>query len=114
MMVQPQVGDVGKDRRMDGDGTGDTVMGQGIKREAPPDLPRVSQDREGDGCLHREDSKEVVCGDTACADHCHCQQMDFISGIYPRIGKDALIQRIDTLDNTTSGIFDNQTILDTI
>ena len=40
-------------------------------------------------------------------EHCHCGHVDFLIGSYPRPGKDAIIQRIDTLDDTTGGILDN-------
>ena len=41
-------GDGEEDRSMDGDGTGDTLIGGGEERGAPGKPPRNSQDREGD------------------------------------------------------------------
>ena len=38
--------------------------------------------------------------------------MDFLIGSYPRVGKDALIQKIDKLDDTTSRILEDQGIFD--
>ena len=46
-----EAGNIEEDRRMDNDGTGDTVMGRGEERGAPGDLPRDSRDRERDGRL---------------------------------------------------------------
>ena len=48
--------------RMDGDGTGNTVMGGGEERGAPGGPPRDSRDREEDGQHPHEDAKEVACG----------------------------------------------------
>ena len=50
----------------------------------------------------------MACGDTARADHCHCRHVDFLIANYPRLAKDAPIQRIDKLDDTTSGIVEDQ------
>ena len=102
-----------EDRRMDGDGTGDTVMGGGEERGAPGDPPRDSRDNEGDGPHSHEDTQEVACGDTVREDHCHCRHVDFLIGSYPRVGEDALIQ-INKLDDTTSGILEDQAISTTI
>ena len=97
---------------MDGDGTGDTVMGRGEERGAPEGPPRDSRDRDGD-CPHpHQKAKEVVCRDGAREDHCHCRHVDFLKGNYPRMGKDALIRRIRKLDGTTGGIFEDQAIFD--
>ena len=38
--------------------------------------------------------------------------MDFLIGSYPRVGKEALIQRIYKLDDTTGGILEDQAIFD--
>ena len=54
----------------------------------------------------------MACGDRAREDHCHCRHVDFLIGSYPRLGKDALIQRIDKLDDATSQILEDQAILD--
>ena len=105
-MMGPEAG------RMDGDGTGNTVIGGGEERGAPGGPPRDSRDRDGDGRHPHEDDKEVVCGDGVREDHCHCRHVDFLIGSYPRVGKDALIQRIDKLDDTTGGILDDQAIFD--
>ena len=92
---------------MDCDGTGDTVMGGGEERGAPGGPPRDCRDREEDGRHPHEDAKEVACWDGARGDHCHCQRVDFLNRSYPSVGKDAIIQRIDKLDDTNGGIFDN-------
>ena len=94
---------------MDGDGTGDTVMGGGEECGAPGKLPR---DREGDDRHPHEDTKKVACGKDGSADHCHCHHVDFLIGSYPRLGKDALIQNVDKLDDTTSRILEDQAIFD--
>ena len=99
---------------MDGDRTGDTVMGGGEKRGAPGGPPRDSRDRDRDGRHPHEDAKRVVCRDGAREDHCHCRHVDFLIRSYPRVGKDALIQRIDKLDETTSGILEDQAIFDNV
>ena len=105
-------GDGEEVRRMDADGTGDTVMGGGEELGAPEKLPRDSQDREGDDRHPHEDAKEAVCGKVGSEDHCHCRHVDFLIGSYPRVGKDALMQRIDKLDDTTSLIVEDQAIFD--
>ena len=97
---------------MDGEGTGDTMMGGGEERGAPEGPSRDSRERDGDGRHPHEDAKEVVCGDGAREDHCHCPHVDFLIGSYPRVGKDALIQRIDKLDDTTGRILEDQAIFD--
>ena len=38
--------------------------------------------------------------------------MEFLIGSYPRLCKDARGQRIDNLEDTTSGILDDQAIFD--
>ena len=105
-------GDGEEDRRMDGDGTGDTVMGGGEERGAPGKPPRDSQDRTGDDRHPHKDPKEAACGKAGSEYHCHCRYVDFLIGSYPRVGKDALIQRIDKLDDTTSGILEDQAIFE--
>ena len=85
--------------RMDGDATGDTVMGGGEERGAPGKLPR---DRAGDYRHPHEDIKKAGCGQAGSGDHCHCHHVDFLIESYPRVSKDALIQKIDKLDGTTS------------
>ena len=97
---------------MDVDRMGNTVMGGGEEREAPGCPPRDCWDREGDGRHPYEDAKELVCGDGAREHHCHCRHVDFLIGSYPRVGKDAIIQRIDKLDDTTHVILDYQVIFD--
>ena len=54
----------------------------------------------------------MACLDGAREDHCHCRPVDFLIGSYPRLGKDAIIQRIDKLDDTTGGILEDQAIVD--
>ena len=96
---------------MDGDATGDTVMGGGEERGAPG--PRkLPRDRAGDDRHPHEDIKKAACGQAGSGDHCHCHHVDFLIGSYPRVGKDALIQEIDKLDDTTSRILEDQAILD--
>ena len=97
---------------MDRDGTGDTVMGGEEERGAPGGPPRDGRDQEGDGWHPHEDAKEVACGDRAREDHCHCRHVDFSIGSYPRMGKDAIIHRIDKLDDTTGRFFEDQAIFD--
>ena len=41
-----------------------------------------------------------------------CHHVDFVIGSYPRVGKGALIQKIDRLDDTTSRILEDQAIFD--
>ena len=98
--------------RRDGDGTGDSVMGGGEERGASGGPPQDGWHREEDGRHPHEDAKEVACGDGAREDHCHCRHVDFLFGRYPRPGKDASIQRIDKLDDTTGGILEDQAIFD--
>ena len=95
--------------RMDRDGTGNTVMGEGKERGAPGKLPR---DRVGDDRHPHEDIKKAACGQAGSADHCHCHHVEFLIGIYPRVGKDALNQKINKLDDTTSRILGDQAIFD--
>ena len=99
-----------EERRMDYDGTDYTVMGGGEERGAPRGPPRDGTDQEGDGQHPHEDAKEVVCGDGAREDHCYCRHMDFLIGRYPRVGKDAIIQRIDIWDDTRGGTLGDQAI----
>ena len=107
-IVPRHTGD-GEEVRMDGDGTGDTVMGGGEECGAPEKLPgdRVEDDRHP-----REDIKKAACGQAGSGDLCHCHHLDFLIGSYPRMGKDALNQKIDKLDDTTSRILEHQAILD--
>ena len=51
-------------------------------------------------------------GDGAREDHCHCRHVDFLIGSYPRVGKDAIIQRIGELDDNADGILEDQAIFD--
>ena len=86
---------------MDSDGTSDTVMGGGQERGAPGGPPRDGRNREGDGQHPHKDTKEVASGDEAREEHCNCLHLDFLIGSYPWLQKDAIIQRIDKLDDTT-------------
>ena len=52
----------------------------------------------------------MACGDRVREDHCHCRLVDFLMGRYSRLGKDAITQRIDKVDDTTGGINENQAI----
>ena len=54
----------------------------------------------------------MACGDGARDHHCPCRHMDFLIGSYLRVGKDAIIQRMDKLDDTTGGILEDQAIFD--
>ena len=99
---------------MDGDRTGDTVMGGGEERGAPEKLPRH---REGDDCHPDNDTRKAACakagsGDHCHCHHCHCYHMAFLIRSYPRVGKDALIQKLHKLDETTSRIREDQAIFD--
>ena len=94
---------------MDGDGIGHTVMGGGEERGAPGKLPRHCA--EDDRYPH-EDIKKAACGQAGSGDHCHCHHVDFLIGRYPRAGKNALIHKIDKLDDTTFRILEDQAILD--
>ena len=89
--------DVEEDRRMDSDGTGNTVMGGGEERGAPGNPPRDSRDPEGDDRHPHEDTKEAGCGKTRSGGPCHCWHVDFLIGSYPKVGKDTIIQRTDSL-----------------
>ena len=94
---------------MDGDATGDTVMGGGEERAAPGKLPR---DRAGDDRHPHEDIKKAACGQAGSGDHCHCHHVHFLIRRCPRVGKDAFVQKIDKLDDTTSSILEDQAIFD--
>ena len=107
-----EAGDGGDEGRMDGDGTGDTVMGGGEERGAREKLPRDGRNREGDDCHPHGDIKEAACGRARSEGHCHCRHVDFVIGSFFRVRKDALIQRIDKFNDTTSGFLDDQDILD--
>ena len=98
--------------RTDGDGTGDTIVDGGQQRRAPGKAPRDSWDREGDDRHPHEDAKEAVCGKTGSEDQCHCRHVNFLIGSYPPVHKDAVHQRIDKLDDTTSGVLKDQAIFD--
>ena len=52
----------------------------------------------------------MVCGDRAPEAHCHCRHVDIPIRSYPRVGKDALIQRNNKLDDTIGGILEDQAI----
>ena len=91
---------------MDSDRTGHSLIGRGEERGAPGSPPQDGRDGEEDGRHTHKDAKEVACGDGAREDHCHCRHVDFLIGSYPRVGKDAIIQRIDKLDDTTGGILE--------
>ena len=92
---------------MDGDGPGDTIMGGGEERGAPGKLPR---DREGDDRHRHENTKKAACRKAGIGHHCHCHHVDFLIGSYPGVDKDALIQKLDKLDDTTSTILEDQAI----
>ena len=106
-IVPRHTGD-GEEVRIHGDGTGDTVMGGGEERGAPGKLPR---DCEGDDRHPHDDNKKAY-GKAGSGDHCHCHHVDFLIGRYPQVGKDALIQKLDKLDDTTSRILEYQAIFD--
>ena len=95
--------------RKDGNGTGNTVIGGGEERGFLHTLP---PGREGDGRHPQEDTKKAACGKAGSGDHCNFHDVHFLIGSYPRVGKDALIQRIDKLDDTTSGILEHQALFD--
>ena len=84
-------------------------MGGGEERCAPGKLPR---DRLGHSCHPHEDIKKAACGQAGSEDHWHCHHVDLLIGSYPRVGKDALIHKIDKLDDTTSRILEDQAIFD--
>ena len=95
--------------RMDGDTTGDTVMGGGEEREAPGRLP---QDRAGHDRHPYENIRKAACGQAGSGDHCHCHHQDFLIESYPRVGKDALIQKIKMLDDSISRNLEDEAIFD--
>ena len=107
-IVPRHMGD-GEEVRMDADATGDTIMGGGEERGTPGKLPR---DREGYDRHPHEDIKKAACGQAGSGGQCHCHHVDFLIKSYPRVGKDALIQKIDKLDDTTSRILENKAIID--
>ena len=111
-MMEPETGDIGEERKVKGDVTGSTVMGGGEERGAPGDPPQDSRDREADGRHPHEDGKGVACADTVPGDHCYCRHVDFPIKRYARVGKDAILHRIDKLDDTTSAILEDQAIFD--
>ena len=84
-------------------------MGVGEEGGATGKLPR---DREGDDRHPQKDTKMAVCRQAGSGDHCHCHHVDFLIGSYVRVGKDALIQKIDRLDDTTFRILEDQAIFD--
>ena len=51
-------------------------------------------------------------GKAGSGDHCHCHHVDFLIGGYPRVGKYALIQKLDKLDYTTSRMLEDQATFD--
>ena len=55
---------------------------------------------------------KAVCGKPGTGDHCHCHHVDLLIRSYPRVGKDALIQRLNMLHDTTSRIPEDQAIFD--
>ena len=89
------------------EGTGDTVMGGGEERGASGKLPR---DCEGNDRHTHEDTKKAACGKAGSGDHCHCNNVDFLIGNFPWVGKDALIQKLDKLDDSTSRILEDKAI----
>ena len=95
--------------RMDGDATGDTGKGGGEERATPLKLPLYC---EGDDRHPHDDTKKKACRKAGSGDHCHCHHVNFLIGCYPRVGKDALIQRPDKLDDTTSRMLEDQAIFD--
>ena len=96
--------------RMDGDGTGDTVMGRGEERGDQGGPPRNGREQEGDGRHPSEDAKEVGCGVGVREDHRHCGHVDFLIGSHSRMGKGAILQGSDNLENTSGGILEDQAI----
>ena len=94
---------------MDSDVTGDTVMVGGEERGAPGKLPR---DPEGDDRHLHDNTKNAAWGKPGSGDHCHCHHLDFLIGSYPRVCKDALIQKLNICDDTTSRIPEDQVIVD--
>ena len=107
--VPRHTGDGEEVARMNGDATGDIVMGGGEEGGAPGKLPR---DRAEDNRHPLKDIRKAVCGQAGSGDHCHCHHVDFLIGSYPQVGEDALIQKIDKLDDTTSRILEDQAIFD--
>ena len=71
--------------------------------------PRV---REGDECHPHDDTRKAACGKAGSGDHYHCHHVDFLIGSYTRGGKDALFQKVDKFDGTTSRILEDQAIFD--
>ena len=55
-----------------------------------------------------EDSKAP--GTAGCAGsggrhaECHCEQVSFLMGKYPKMGMDAIVHRVDSLDNAKDGL----------
>ena len=94
---------------MDGDGTGDTVMGGSQGRRGPGKLPR---DHEGDYRNPHDGTPKAACGKAWSGDHSHCHHVDFLIGSYPWVGKDALIQKLEKLHDTSSRILEDQAIFD--
>ena len=77
------------------------------------DLPgKLPRDREGNDRHAHHDTKKRACEKAGSGNHCHCHHVDFLIGSYPRVGKDALIWKVDKLDDTTPKIFEDQAILD--
>ena len=95
--------------RMDCDRTGDTVMAGGQERGAPRKLPR---DCEGDDRHPDNDTKKAAFRKARSGDHCHCHHVDFLIRGYPRVGKDALIQKLGKSDDPSFRIVEDQAIFD--
>ena len=72
----------------------------------------AATDRAGDDRDPHEDIKKAACGQAGSGDHSHCHHVEFLIRNNPRLRKDALIQKIDKLDDTTSKILEEQAILD--
>ena len=102
----------GDEGRMDAGGTADTVMGGGEWCRAPGKPPRESPNPEADERHLHKDTKEAACGKAGGEDHCDCDHVDVLIRSYPRMGRDALIKRIDKLQELFSGIFEDQAIFD--
>ena len=96
--------------KMDSDETGNTVLGGGEEPGAPGKPPPESWDCERDDGHPQEDTKEAACRKAGSQNHCHCRRVDFLIGSHPRVGKYALIQRINRLDDTTGGILEDHNL----
>ena len=94
---------------MDGDGTGNIVMGGGKERGSPEKRPR---DRQRDDRHPHKDTRKAACMRAWRGDHCRCHHVNFLIAGYPRVGKNALTQKIHKLHDTTSRILEDQAIFD--